>query len=90
MKDAELALKEWQKKTEWVRKSAQTPELGMHLADVMTQRISRLHQQAERDVILLNRAEHALSMIDCDVDPTLLDEIRARLLQPGALPDLRD
>lgn len=52
--------------------------------------LRRLHQQAERDIILLNRAANALAMLECITDPTLAAEIRDRLMQPGALPDLRD
>lgn len=52
--------------------------------------LRRLHQQAERDIILLNRAANALAMLDCITDPTLAAELRDRLMQLGALPDLRD
>lgn len=40
----ELAANEWIKKTDWVQGTAQTDELGMHRADVLKQRIDRLHQ----------------------------------------------
>lgn len=33
------ALAEWINKTEWVRKTLQVPELGMHIADVMSARL---------------------------------------------------
>lgn len=36
------AFQQWIDKTEWVQKSAQSHELGMHLADVMKQRIDQL------------------------------------------------
>jgi len=52
--------------------------------------LRRLHQQAERDIILLNRAENLLSMMDWKADPTLSSEIRERLMHSGALPDLID
>jgi hypothetical protein len=39
----ELAHKIWLEKTEWVHETAQPQELGMHRADVLRQRIERLH-----------------------------------------------
>ena len=38
------AINEWLQKTEWVQDSAEVSELGMHRADVLKQRIERLHQ----------------------------------------------
>ncbi len=52
--------------------------------------LRRLHEQSKRDIILLNRAANALAMLECISDPTLAAELRDRLMQPGALPDLRD
>ena len=39
----ELANELWHKKTEWVQNSYTTAELGLHRADVIKQRIDRLH-----------------------------------------------
>src|SRR5690606_18311383 len=44
------AYMEWQDKTDWVRKDAKPKELGMHVADVMTARITKA--EAERDAAL--------------------------------------
>jgi hypothetical protein len=38
------ALDEWHNKTEWVQETAQPPELGMHRADVLKQRIEHLNK----------------------------------------------
>lgn len=45
------ALTEWLDKTEWVQKSAQVHELGLHRADIIRARMTRL--QTERDGIAL-------------------------------------
>ena len=39
----ELANNLWHEKTEWVQRTVQPSELGMHRADVLKQRIDRLH-----------------------------------------------
>lgn len=39
----EVANDIWYKKTEWVQETARPGELGMHRADVLKQRIERLH-----------------------------------------------
>lgn len=47
------AFQQWINKTEWVQKSAQSHELGMHRADVMKQRIDQLldeNQQLRADL----------------------------------------
>lgn len=44
------AYMEWQEKTDWVRKDAKPKELGLHVADVMTARITKA--EAERDAAL--------------------------------------
>ena len=41
----EPALKEWFDKTDWVRSTIKPHELGMHIADVLKQRIENLEQQ---------------------------------------------
>ena len=41
----EPALKEWFDKTDWVRSTIKPNELGMHIADVLKQRIENLEQQ---------------------------------------------
>ena len=38
----ELAAKQWLDKTDWVQKTAEANELGMHRADVLRHRIERL------------------------------------------------
>jgi hypothetical protein len=40
----ERAFDLWIEKTEWVQESCSAEELGMHRADVMKQRIDRLHE----------------------------------------------
>lgn len=40
----EQAYNEWSKKTEWVQETVQPRELGMHRADVLKQRVERLHK----------------------------------------------
>ena len=42
------AYHEWQDKTEWVQKTAQPSEMGMHRADVLRQRIEALEADAKR------------------------------------------
>lgn len=44
------AYMEWHEKTDWVRKDAKPKELGMHVADMMTARITQA--EAERDAAL--------------------------------------
>ena len=41
-----IAIDEWFSKTEWVQKSCQAHELGKHRADVLRERIERLHKIA--------------------------------------------
>ena len=41
----EFALKEWISKTEWIQKTAQPLELGLHYADAIKLRLDRLHAQ---------------------------------------------
>ncbi len=52
----DTALKEWIEKTEWVQKTAQPRELGMHRADVIRQRV-------ERDTALRRRVIELLEPI---------------------------
>lgn len=47
LRQFETALSEWADKTEWLRKSVEPKELGMHLADVMKARIERNQYKAE-------------------------------------------
>lgn len=47
LKRFEADCKEWHEKTEWVKKSAQVGELGMHRADVLKGRIDRLKAENE-------------------------------------------
>lgn len=48
----------WQEKTEWVQKTAQPGELGMHRADVLKARIEKLEKwKAEHEVATLSMAE---------------------------------
>lgn len=37
----------WIDKTEWVQESSEASDLGQHLADIMKQRIDRLHAENE-------------------------------------------
>lgn len=59
--DAELerikpAWEEWQKKTEWVQKTCQPKELGLHRADVLKMRIGNLQAELERVTNCLKKA----------------------------------
>ena len=57
----ELANQIWHDKTEWVQQTAQPNELGMHRADVLRQRIDRLH------AVNAELLESLKSLIDMDV-----------------------
>ena len=50
MERFQTAYLEWQEKTDWVRWDIKPKELGMHVADVMTARITKA--EAERDAAL--------------------------------------
>jgi len=56
----ELANQVWHEKTEWVQQTAQPSELGMHRADVLRQRIDRLHAVNEE---LLGALKACRSMV---------------------------
>lgn len=43
----DMSLQQWLDKTEWIQETAQPRELGMHRADVLRQRIERLHAQRQ-------------------------------------------
>ncbi|MBI6848602.1 MULTISPECIES: hypothetical protein [Pseudomonas syringae group] len=47
LRQFETALSEWADKTEWLRKSIEPKELGMHLADVMAARFQRVSLELE-------------------------------------------
>lgn len=48
MTDIDIALREWRDKTEWVQKTSQPDELGMHRADVLRKRIESRDAEIER------------------------------------------
>lgn len=51
----------WQEKTEWVQKTAQPGELGMHRADVLKERIEKLEKwKAEHEAATLSLQEMKL------------------------------
>lgn len=56
----ELANNVWREKTEWVQETAQPQELGRHRADVLRQRIERLHAVNQELLEALR-----LTSIDC-------------------------
>ena len=58
----EKAFQQWITKTEWVQKSSQSHELGMHRADVMKQRLEQILIENQQ-----LRAE--LDQPQCDQDP---------------------
>ena len=53
----EPALKEWFDKTDWVRSTIKPHELGMHIADVLKQRIENLEQQIAKQEAALRLAQ---------------------------------
>jgi CRISPR/Cas system-associated endoribonuclease Cas2 len=53
----ELSNELWHKKTEWVQNSYTTAELGIHRADVIKQRIDRLHSLNQELVDVLKYIE---------------------------------
>lgn len=59
----EVANNAWGEKTEWVQQTVQPHELGMHRADVLRQRIDRLH---ERFAALVAAAEREACAKVCD------------------------
>ena len=59
----EVANNAWGEKTEWVQQTAQPHELGMHRADVLRQRIDRLHAISAQ---LLEALEGMLEMWEDD------------------------
>lgn len=58
------ACMEWHDKTEWVRKDAKPKELGMHVADVITARITKA--EAERDAALAELQAAKLLLEQCN------------------------
>ncbi|PYD15816.1 hypothetical protein [Pseudomonas syringae] len=64
------ALSEWADKTEWLRITIQPKELGMHLADVMRNRIEQLSQQLGRE-----QNEHHSTILARDNAETVADEM---------------
>jgi len=52
----ELAAEQWIDKTDWVQKTSQPEEIGMHRADVLKQRIERLHAENAELLEALKRA----------------------------------
>jgi hypothetical protein len=55
----ELANNLWHEKTDWVRETAQPLELGRHRADVLKQRIERLHA-VNAELLEALKSTHAL------------------------------
>ena len=58
----EKAFQQWITKTEWVQKSSQSHELGMHRADVMKQRLEQI-------LIENQQLRAALEQPQCDQEP---------------------
>ncbi|RMV69996.1 hypothetical protein ALP05_02336 [Pseudomonas caricapapayae] len=52
LRQFETALSEWADKTEWLRKSVEPKELGMHLADVMKERIDQLQALSVTNILM--------------------------------------
>ena len=70
----ELANTVWGIKTEWVQQTAQPHELGMHRADVLRQRIDRLHEENSK----LRREVAAISANAVD-DGRAMSKLEAQL-----------
>jgi hypothetical protein len=70
------ALKEWSDKTDWVQKTAQPLELGMHRADVLKQRIEHLQAEAEADKTIIEYHEATIKRLQYEVDaiPAIKEE----------------
>nr|WP_024308524.1 hypothetical protein [Pseudomonas sp. P818] len=64
------AYMEWQEKTDWVRKDAKPKELGMHVADVMTARITKAED--ERDAALAELEAMRGLLVQCTLSAETL------------------
>ena len=82
----ELASEMWHTKTEWVQKTSQPGELGMHRADVLRQRIEKL-QELNSELL-----EALQDMLDNRGDYTATrDKARAAIAKAeGKEPCLKD
>ena len=65
----EPALKEWFDKTDWVRSTIKPHELGMHIADVLKQRIENLEQKIAKQEAALRLALEALDSYHGYMEP---------------------
>jgi hypothetical protein len=76
----ELAYQQWSDKTEWVQGTGDGSELGMHIADVLKQRIENLRAANAELVGTLKQAEPMLQ--------SMLDNITRALPQYKKMPAL--
>lgn len=53
LNNVDQCLSEWLDKTQWVQTSAQSHELGMHRADVISQRITEITKQRDELLVAL-------------------------------------
>lgn len=54
------SLNQWLNKTEWVQKTATTKELGMHIADVLKDRVDTLKKRIDNDEQSLYRLHYLM------------------------------
>ena len=76
----ELANELWHKKTEWVQNSYTTAELGLHRADVIKQRIDRLHSLNQELVEALEGLDEAYCRAGSPLNKQERHEDRMRLI----------
>lgn len=69
----ELANNVWHEKTNWVQDSVAPDELGMHRADVLKQRIDRLHEVNQELLEALKRIDQALQIPAAEYVPAISD-----------------